>query len=61
MKKKLCVEMMGRGYAWRDIGTSEGLLEAGEFISTIENRQSLKLVGDFLDTSHPSEILAWLL
>lgn len=43
MKKKLRVELMGRGYAWLDTGTYESLLDAGEFISTIEKRQSLKM------------------
>lgn len=42
-KKKLRVELMGRGYAWLDTGTHESLLEAGEFIATIERRQGLKL------------------
>ena len=42
-KKKLRVELMGRGYAWLDTGTHESLLEAGEFISTIEKRQGLKM------------------
>jgi glucose-1-phosphate thymidylyltransferase len=41
--KKLRVELMGRGYAWLDTGTHESLLEAGEFIATIEKRQGLKL------------------
>ena len=43
MKKKLRVELMGRGYAWLDTGTYESLLDAGEFIATIEKRQSLKM------------------
>lgn len=42
-KKQLRVELMGRGYAWLDTGTHESLLEAGEFIATIEKRQGLKV------------------
>jgi len=42
-KKQLRVELMGRGYAWLDTGTHESLLEAGEFIATIEKRQGLKM------------------
>jgi glucose-1-phosphate thymidylyltransferase len=42
-QKRLRVELMGRGYAWLDTGTHESLLEAGDFIATIEKRQGLKL------------------
>jgi len=39
----LYVEHMDRGYAWLDTGTHDSLLEAGQFIATIENRQGLKV------------------
>jgi len=42
-EENLFVEMMDRGYAWLDTGTHESLLEAGQFIATIENRQGLKV------------------
>ncbi len=42
-RKTLRVELMGRGFAWLDTGTHESLLEAGEFIATIERRQGLKM------------------
>ena len=42
-RKKLMVELMGRGYAWLDTGTHDSLLEAGSFIQTIEKRQGLKV------------------
>ncbi len=47
----LSVEQMGRGYAWLDTGTHDSLLEAGQFIATLEKRQGFKV-------SCPEEI-AW--
>jgi glucose-1-phosphate thymidylyltransferase len=42
-RRKLHVEIMGRGYAWLDTGTHESLLDASQFIATLENRQGLKV------------------
>ena len=42
-KGQLSVEIMGRGYAWLDTGTHDSLLEAGQFIATLESRQGLKI------------------
>jgi glucose-1-phosphate thymidylyltransferase len=41
--KNLNIEIMDRGYAWLDTGTHDSLLDAGQFISTIESRQGLKV------------------
>lgn len=43
LQNKLKTEMMGRGYAWLDTGTEDSLLEASNFIQTIEKRQGLKV------------------
>jgi glucose-1-phosphate thymidylyltransferase len=40
---RLSVELMGRGYAWLDTGTPDSLLEAAEFVSTLERRQGMKI------------------
>ncbi|RKF02804.1 glucose-1-phosphate thymidylyltransferase [Tenacibaculum lutimaris] len=42
-KEQLKVELMGRGFAWLDTGTHDSLMEAGQFIETIEKRQGLKV------------------
>ena len=42
-QNQLSVELMGRGFAWLDTGTHDSLLEAGQFIATIEKRQGLKV------------------
>ncbi|MBY0453959.1 MAG: glucose-1-phosphate thymidylyltransferase RfbA [Burkholderiaceae bacterium] len=42
-QSQLHVEIMGRGYAWLDTGTHDSLLDAGQFIATLERRQGLKI------------------
>ena len=42
-QQQLSVEIMGRGYAWLDTGTHDSLVEAGQFIATLEKRQGLKV------------------
>ena len=42
-RNQLSVQIMQRGYAWLDTGTHESLLEAGQFIATLEHRQGLKI------------------
>ncbi|MBT6881745.1 MAG: glucose-1-phosphate thymidylyltransferase, partial [Flavobacterium sp.] len=42
-QQNLKVELLGRGFAWLDTGTHDSLMEAGQFIETIEKRQGLKV------------------
>ena len=42
-EQNLSVEMLGRGFAWLDTGTHESLLDAGQFVHTIEKRQGFKV------------------
>ena len=42
-RSQLKVQIMQRGYAWLDTGTHDSLLEAGQFIATLEHRQGLKI------------------
>jgi len=42
-RNQLSVELLGRGYAWLDTGTPDSLLEAAEFVRTLEKRQGFKI------------------
>lgn len=42
-RRSLNVEVMGRGYAWLDTGTPDSLMEAAEFVGTLERRQGMKI------------------
>ena len=42
-RNEICIELMGRGFAWLDTGTHESLLQASNFIKTVEDLQSLKI------------------
>ena len=42
-KRKLKIELLGRGFTWLDTGTHDSLLEAGQFVQTVEHRQGYKV------------------
>jgi glucose-1-phosphate thymidylyltransferase len=62
---RLRVERLGRGFAWLDTGTSQSLLQASEFVATLEERQGLKIccpeeIALRLGYVSPSEMGPWL-
>ena len=68
-QRTLNVQIMKRGYAWLDTGTHDSLLEAGQFIATLEHRQGLKIAcpeeiswrNGFIDTARLEELAQPLL
>mgnify|MGYP003307093500 CR=1 FL=1 len=68
-QNSLKVEQLGRGFTWLDTGTHESLLQASEFVRTVEDRQGLKIAcleeiafnKGFIDSKQMSELAAPLL